>query len=309
MSEHASARVLEVSRLPLSGLALLAGLSVVWGLNWPVMKVVLAEVPVWWFRAACVSIGGLGLLTAAALSGGRVLPSPRDIGPLLLCAVFSIVGWHLLTAYGISLMPAGRASIIAYTMPLWAALFGALILREAITAPKVVGQIFGLAGLAFLMGPDVLALERAPIGALFMLTAAISWGLGTVLFKRTAWSTPIAATTGWMSLAGVLPITIGALLLEEPPDLAGLKTETWAAMGYVFFLGLVFGQWAFFRIVHMFPASVAAMSTLAVPVVGVISSTLMLGETVGTTDLIALALIAAALFSVLVVPALQRRAA
>ena len=112
-----------------------------------------------------------------------------------------------------------------------------------------------------------------------------------------------------MSLAGVLPITIGALLLEEPPDLAGLKTETWAAMGYVFFLGLVFGQWAFFRIVHMFPASVAAMSTLAVPVVGVISSTLMLGETVGTTDLIALALIAAALFSVLVVPALRRRAA
>jgi drug/metabolite transporter (DMT)-like permease len=66
---------------------------------------------------------------------------------------------------------------------------------------------------------------------------------------------------------------------------------------------MLFGQWAYFKIVHLFPASIAAIGTLAIPIVGVFSSALMLDEAVGISDLMALALICSALVSVLVPPA------
>ncbi len=104
------------------GLALVAGLTVVWGCNWPIMKIALAEAPVWWFRAACVITGGVGLLAITGLTGGSVFPRRREVPALVLCSIFAIVGWHVFTGYGVTLMPAGRASIITYTMPLWAAI-------------------------------------------------------------------------------------------------------------------------------------------------------------------------------------------
>jgi drug/metabolite transporter (DMT)-like permease len=305
MSTPTTASEAESQRLPARGLILLVGLTLVWGLNWPVMKIVLAEVPVWWFRGIAVPASGISLLLLTALSGARVLPHRNEIGALLFCALFAVVGWHLCTAYGISLMPAGRATIIAYTMPLWAALFGSLLIGERMTWTKLIGQACGFAGLMTLIGSDLVVLQKAPLGALFMLAAAMCWGMGTVLFKRTIWSVPVSAAIGWQLLAGAVPIALGALLVEVPFQPAQFKVVTWAAFAYVILLPMTFGQWAFFSMVKQLPASVAAMSTLAVPVISVYLSTLLLGETVALRDIIALGLICAALFAVLVVPALH----
>lgn len=305
MSTPTTASTPESQRLSAGSLTLLVVLTLVWGLNWPVMKVVLAEVPVWWFRGIAVPTSGISLLLLTALSGARVLPHRNEIGALLFCGLFAVVGWHLCTAYGISLMSAGRATIIAYTMPLWAALFGSVLIGERMTWPKLIGQVCGFAGLMALIGPDLIVLEKAPLGALFMLAAAMCWGMGTVLFKRTTWSVPVSAAIGWQLVAGAVPITLGAVLLEAPFQPADFQVLTWAAFAYVIFLPMTFGQWAFFSIVKQLPASVAAMSTLAVPVISVYLSTLLLGETVALSDVIALGLICVALFAVLVVPALR----
>ena len=286
---------------------LLAGLTLVWGCNWPVMKIALAEAPVWWFRSGCVIAGGAGLLAISALTGQHLLPRRDEVAKLVTCAAFAIVGWHLFTGYGLIYMPAGRASIIAQTMPVWAAVFSAILLGERLAATGAAGLVLGMAGLALLIGPDIVVVRAAPIGALLMLGAAISWGLGTVLFKRGQWSTSVAGTTGWLLLIGAVPITAGALVLEPFPDTARFSTATWLAIAYVFLLPMIFGQWAFYRIVNLFSPVVAAISTMLVPVIGVISSALMIAEPVGERDLAALGLVSAALFSVLVVPALGRR--
>ncbi|MGH6815209.1 MAG: DMT family transporter, partial [Hyphomicrobiaceae bacterium] len=143
--------------LPSTGLALLAGLTIIWGANWPVMKIVLSEVTVWWFRSACLVIGGVGLLTIAALMASSIRVPVAEFRPLLTCALFNIVGWHMCSGYGVLLMPAGRAAIIAYTMPVWAALFGKFMLGEPLTRAKLVGLGLGVAGLAVLIGPDLIA--------------------------------------------------------------------------------------------------------------------------------------------------------
>ena len=142
------------------------------GLNWPGMKIVLGEVSIWWFRAMSVIAGGAGLLTIVALTGQRFWPHRSEIRPILICTLFAVIGWHVFTGYGVALMPAGRASIIAFTMPVWAAILATWLLGEPVTAGKLAGLALGLAGLGVLIGPDLAALGSAPTGAMFMLGAA-----------------------------------------------------------------------------------------------------------------------------------------
>lgn len=294
------------SRLPTIGFVLLASLGLFWGLNWPGMKIALNELPVWWFRVISVWGGGIGLLMVSAVMGLKVWPSRSELGALLICTLFSIIGWHVMTGYGVSLMPAGRASIIAFTMPVWAALLASWLLGEAITLYKTLGLGLGLAGLAALIGPDMVALGAAPLGALFMLAASMSWAMGTILFKRFEWRSPVATLIGWQLVLGAVPITAGALVLEPLPEMTAISTEVWIALAYLIALPMIYCQWAYFYVVKIFPAAIAAIGTLAVPIVGVFSSALLLGESVGQPEVLALVLISAALFVVLVLPSLGR---
>ena len=283
---------------------LLAALSLFWGLNWPGMKIILSEMTVWWFRASCLLVGGTILMTISALSGNRCLLYRREIGPVLFCGCFAILGWMVCSAYGISLMPAGRASIIAFTMPLWATLIAAPVLGEPITANKLVGLGLGLAGLGVLVGHDLLILQRAPLGALFMLGAAITWAIGTVLVKRIDWQIPTLSNVAWQLLASAVPVTCIALLTEPLPDPGSLSPAAIVAIVYLFLFPMSFCQWAYFKTVGLLPASIAAIGTLTIPIIGVYSSHLILGEPVGAAELLALLLVLSALTLVLLLPAL-----
>ncbi|MGB5330784.1 MAG: DMT family transporter [Gammaproteobacteria bacterium] len=282
---------------------LLASLSLFWGLNWPGMKIILSELTVWWFRALCLIVGGCILMLVSALSGNRCKLRRQEIGPVLLCGSFAILGWMVFSAYGVSQMPAGRASIIAFTMPLWATLFAAYVLGERITMTKVAGLLLGLLGLGVLIGPDLLILKRAPVGAFFMLSAAISWAIGTVLLKKITWQVPTLSNIAWQLLLSSIPVTLVAAWSEPLPDLTTLSGSVVIALVYIFLFPMSFCQWAYFKTVGLLPASIAAIGTLMVPVIGVYSSYLILDEKVGIADLLALLLVLSALVLVLLIPA------
>ncbi len=256
----------------------------------------------WWFRASCLLIGGTALLSLSAASGNRLMLRRREVVPIAVCAVFNVCAWQIFSAYGVSLMPAGRASIIAFTMPLWASILSVWLLGEPITRSKVVGLVLGVSGLAVLIGPDLSIVQRAPLGPLCMLGAALGWGMGTVLFKRGGWDISVASCIGWQLLIGAVPVSIGALSLEAFPDVSEFSGRVWFALAYVYIFPMTFCQWAYLKTVHLFPASVAAIGTLMVPVVGVYSSSLLLSERVGFREVLALVLICLALAFVLVFP-------
>ena len=285
----------------------MAAVTVFWGANWPGMKIVLGEVPPWWFRTICLACGGAALLAISAASGNTLKVAAKDVRPMLLAAVFNMVGWHLFSAYGLTMVPAGRASIIAFTMPVWAALASIPLLGERLTLSVVAGLALGMAGLGVLIGHDIAVLGSAPVGAMFMLGAAISWGIGTVLFKLFDWQTPIATIIGWQLVLAAVPVGAGALLLEPAPDLMQLSGPAIIALLYVLAFPMVFCQWAYFKIVRMFPAVYAAVGVLAVPLVGVMSSLIVLGEPVGWREVMALLLVSSAIFTVLILPRLNRK--
>jgi drug/metabolite transporter (DMT)-like permease len=101
--------------------ALLAFVTFAWGFAWPVTKVAVEQVPVWPLRAGTTLIGGTGMLVLARLVGWKIALPRRELAWLALLAQFNVTGWCLFSAYGVSLMAAGRAGIIAFTMPIWAA--------------------------------------------------------------------------------------------------------------------------------------------------------------------------------------------
>jgi drug/metabolite transporter (DMT)-like permease len=305
-AEPRSAARVPAQTLPPLGFVLLAALALFWGGNWPAMKLALAEIEVWPFRSMCLLAGGGALLILSRLRGRSIRVPTREIRPLMICVVFNILGWHLFTGYGVSMIEAGRASIIAFTMPVWAALFSRFVLGEALTGAKLLGLALGVAGLAVLIGPDLTSLGAAPLGAASMLAAALSWGLGTVIMKRFLWTIPVGTLAGWQLLIGAVPITLGALAFGEYPDLTALSTPALLSLAYVLTVPMVFCHWAWFKLVRIFPAAIAATGTLAIPIVGVFSSALVLDEAVGLRELIALALVCSALVVVLVLPALGR---
>ena len=277
-----------------SGYLLILGVTIFWGVAWPAMKVALNEVPPWSFRTISLVCGGAGIMILARVKGLPLSVPREQLIPLLAVSLFNITGWHLGSAYGISLMMAGRAAILGFTMPLWATIIGYFILGEKITLSKIFALLLGMTGLIILLGPELYILEKAPYGPLCMVFAAVCWAMGTVLLKHFSWSIPILVLTGWQLILGSIPVVAGTLLLEPMLHPSELSVNALLAMLYVVAFPIIFCHWAWFSVVSIFPASVAAISVLAVPTIGVLSSALILGEHIGVIDIIALSLITSA---------------
>lgn len=282
--------------LSTGGILLLIALTIFWGLNWPMMKMALAEVPPWTFRSLCLIVGGSTLLLLTRLGGRPAVVAFDRLPQLGLVALFNITGWHLFSAHALLHTGGGRAAIIGYTMPLWASLISVLVLRVRLTAPQIWALALGMAALGLLIGGDLRTLGTAPIGTLLMLGGAICWAIGTVLVKKFDWAgMPVTALTGWQQLLGGVPIVIGWWLLEPWPDLMALGLPSAIGLFYAVFVAMVFCHTAYFKLVSLLPAHVAAISVLAVPVVGVVSSAWLLAEPVGPAEIGALVLVVSAL--------------
>jgi drug/metabolite transporter (DMT)-like permease len=290
-----TAASLEARRPAQGAFLLLVAISLFWGLNWPVMKLALGKIPVLPFRALCLLASGPAMLGIAALSGAGLRVPRREIAPLLVAALFNVTLWHIFTGVGVSLMPAGRASIIAYTMPAWASLLSALVLGERLTRRRLAGLGLGMAGLASLMLPSFESILAAPLGVLSMILAAFCWATGTVVMKRFPWSGSVAALTGWQICLGGVPIVLAALIIGPFPGLGAADGAAIAALAYIVVFGMIIGQWGWFVVLARLPVSVASISTLAIPVIGVLSSALLLGERLGASEITALMLVVAAL--------------
>lgn len=295
------------STLPASGLALLVLLALFWGFNWPIMKIVLTEWPVWTFRAICAASGAIGLFTIAGLMREKIRVPDGQWARLSAISFFNITGWNILAVYAVGYLPSGRAAILAFTMPLWGVILSRFMLDEKLTQRRLLGLGLGLSGLALLIGSEFAALRAAPIGALLMIGAAIMWAIGTVAMKRFPVSLGTTALTAWQMLLGGLPMAAGALLLDGDRFGGDFTLVPFLGVLYNMLVCFIFCYWAWFRIVSLVPVGISSLSTLMVPCVGVLSGALVLGERPGWQEYAALLLVIAALATVLLPARAARR--
>ncbi len=280
----------------------IAILTLVWGCNWPVLKLGVTEIPPLTFRSLTLPLAGIVILAAARASGESIAIPRAWWGRFAVLALFNITGWNGFVLFGVQALPAGRSAILGYTMPVWATLAALMVLHEPLGRRKAIGLVLGMIGMALLIGEDFALIRRSPFGAAMIITAAILWAIGTVLLRK--WKPPIAQVTlsGWMLLLGTLPLAVVAPLFDETgiaARLAGLSWPAWFAIGYNVFLAGSLANWAWFTLARTLPVAVSGLSSLPVPVVGVFAGMIVLGERPGAAEWLALAFVLGSLVAVL----------
>jgi drug/metabolite transporter (DMT)-like permease len=273
-----------------TGFLLLLTTALIWGVNWPVAKLIVSELPPFTARGGA-GIGGAALAFLAARARGERLGLPAAQAPrVLLLALLNVTSWIGLSTLALLWLPASETAILAYTMPIWSVAFAWPLLGERPSAARTSGLALGLLGVTVLIAGQPLGTSRAQWpGILCVLAAAAFWALGTVLSKRLPLRLPPIVGTAWQILAGTVPLTLVGLLLE-PADSSRVTLLGWAALGYngAFSFGLAYVTW--FGALRRLPASTAAVGTLLIPVIGVLSAALLLGEPFGLRQIAALML-------------------
>jgi drug/metabolite transporter (DMT)-like permease len=266
----------------------LAITSVGWGFNWPVTKYLLGELPPLTLRGGTGVIGAL-LLAALAIVRGESLKIDRALWPrLMLAALLNVTGWMVLMGLALLWLPASETALIAYTMPVWAAILAWPVLGERPTLLRTIALIMAFAGLAAIMGGNGLTASAAKLpGILMALGGAIGFALGTVLAKKYPLHLPPITTAAWQIGLGCFPITIVGLVIETTH--LGVLTEIgWMLLFYSTVVQFCVAYVAWFAALARLPASIAAIGTMAVPVIGVVVSALALHEPLGPGQIAAL---------------------
>jgi drug/metabolite transporter (DMT)-like permease len=274
------------------GLLALVIVIVAWGLTWPVNKVVLATLSPLWAVTLRSAIATLALFALTAWRGRITLPPRQDLPVLLSITLLHMVGFNLLTSWGLGLVPTGRTVVLAYTTPLWVTPGAALFLREPLTARRAIGVLIGLAGLVTLFNP--LALDWSDrdvvLGNLAILGGALLWALSILHIRAHPWTSTPFALIPWETLlatALLLPIA----LMTTPPTPAGWTTPFIALLLYLGIVGTAIAYWATATASRHLPAVTTSLGLLATPVVSVITATLWLGEPLTLTLVIAIVLV------------------
>jgi drug/metabolite transporter (DMT)-like permease len=281
---------------------LLAVLVIVWGAHWAVVKIGLGTIPPFTY-ATLRLLTGVAVLAALMQGAGRLsLPARSDVPIILSYGLLAVAMGIGMMNLALAFVPAGRSSILAYTLPLWVVPIMAVLARARPTRAEVVGLLLGLTGLALLLNP--LAIDWASpdvlLGSAMLLLGAMAGALALVHVRAHRWQGTPFDVQIWQLLVALVPMLVLALALE---------LERWAAMEwdprtvlvilYSGPLATAFAFWASQSITRAIGPMTTSIGYLAVPVVGILAGATVLSETVGPLDLLGLLVTSAGIVVVL----------
>jgi len=275
-------------RITSAGLMFLAITSVGWGFNWPVTKYLLSELPPLTLRGTTGVIGA-ALLAGLALLRGQSLRVPIEMWPrLVLAGLLNVTAWMVLMGLALLWLPASEAALIAYTMPVWASILAWPVLGERPTLLRTIALVMAFAGLGSIMGGNGLSASAAKWpGIVMALAGAIGFAVGTVLAKKAPIKLPPIPAAAWQIGLGCLPVAIAGLSIETT-NVTGITETGWVLLVYSVIGQFCIAYVSWFAALARLPASVAAIGTMAVPVIGVVASAFALHEPLGAGQIAAL---------------------
>jgi drug/metabolite transporter (DMT)-like permease len=272
--------------LPFGALALLA---LIWGYNWVVMKVGVRYSDPFTFAALRNFLGAVALFVVVAVRRGSLRPKAFWLTALFGLFQTSMAG---LSVWALYMGHAGKTSVLTYTMPFWILLIAWPVLGERIRGMQWVAVGLALAGLIFVLDPW--GLQGVP-ASILAVGGGLAWAIASVLFKviRKRHEVDLLSFTAWQSLIGSIPLIAVALLVDH-------KGPTWnasfvAALVYNVIAASAIAWLLWLYVLHSLPAGTAGISSLAIPIVGVIAAWVQLGERPGALEAVGMGLIVVAL--------------
>ena len=260
-----------------------------WALNWPLMKLLLQEWPPLFARGLAGVASSL-ILFSIAWGRRQSLHVPREAIPRLLFASFTnVFAWMGFGTVAMKFVPVGEGALIVYTMPIWATLLAWPLAGIRPTLMDAVALVLGIGGIAVLLGADGFAFDDGEIiGIALLFAAAILFAIGNIL-NRTPLPMPPLVVVAWQVGLGCLVMLVLGIAFEQP-DYGALTATGLACLVYMTLvpMGVCYLTW--FETLRRLPPSAASTGMLLVPLIGVISAAIILGEPLGVREVVAMAL-------------------
>ncbi len=281
--------------------AILLVLALIWGGAFYFISVAVREVPPITYVWLRISFAALALWLYVWWRGGALgLPGWAWRSILLLALINNVIPF-LLFGWGQTQIASGLASILNATTPIWGVIVAHLFTSdEKMTPRKISGVLVGFAGVAVMLGPDLLtSLGGDSLAQLACLAASLSYALAGVWARRFKGQkiSPLAVSTGQLT-AGALVMLPLALLIDRP-WLQPMPSA--GALGAIIVLAVVcsaLGYVLYFRLIDSAGATNALLVTLLVPPVAIFLGWLLLKEAMAPRDFAGLGLIALGLAAI-----------
>jgi drug/metabolite transporter (DMT)-like permease len=274
-----------------AALLLFAVAIVTWGLNWTVTKTLVHSVSPLWTTAIRSAIATAALFVLLLARGDLILPRRGDVPVILSVALLHMGAFSAFVAFGIQFVPVGRSIVLGYSTPLWVAPAAWLFLSEPLSRSRLAGVGLGLAGLATLFNP--LAFDwsdrNALIGNGLILLAAVCWAANILYVRAHTWISSPFQLVFWQALLATAVLSMLALSIEGTPRIV------WSpALAGTFLYagcGAALAHGAMVMVNRSLPAVTTSLGLLATPLVGVATSAICLGEPIGISLILAMAMI------------------
>ena len=267
-------------------IAMAVGLTIIWGLNFVIIRFGLDHFPPLFFATLRFVIAGLPVLFVSrpALPMGRMLA----ISMTLFVAQFGFLFPAMQVGY-----PPGLASLTLQVQGFFTVLMAAAVLRERPKPRNLLGMAIAFSGLA-VIASTVGVGGVTPLGLGLILLSALGWAAGNVILRGSP-SVDIFPLISWISLLAVGPLLALSLALEgSAADWRAVTGMTWSGLGALAYVAVpttILGFYIWGQLLKRYPAGLVAPFTLMVPVTGTLSAYLILGETFSLTRILGMGLI------------------
>ena len=269
-------------------------LTIVWALNWTVMKVALDFSGPFAFSALRYAVGTLVLFALLAFRPANLRPPPWR--PTLVIGLTQIAAFQTFAQLALVEGGAGKTALLSYTLPFWVVPLAWWWLHEKPGWLRWICIAVAAAGLVCILAPwhhigDPLSITLA-------LASGLVWAIGTVISKRVFEQHPEVTPlqlTAWSMLIGTVVLVILGLVVPERP--IHWTTSYLLAIAYSGFLSSSIGWALWSLVVQRLPANVSGLTSLAVPVAGVLFAWWLLHERPSLAEWIGIALIGVALLA------------
>jgi len=266
-------------------------LALIWGYNWVVMKIALAYAPP--FKFAALRAGGAAIFMLLLLRMRHKPLRPPMPARVAWLGLFQTIGFVSLTSFALYLGHAGMTAVLVYTMPFWVLILAVPLLGETLSGLKLTAGALGFVGLICILQPW----NHPPdlTSTLLATGAGLDWAVAVVIAKKIrvddTWQ--LVAVNAWQLVLGSAALAVAAILVPAPPIRWAPAFDV--ALAYNVFLGTSVAWLLWLFILQRLPAGSSGLSALVIPVVGVLSAWIQLGDRPGRWEAAGIAVVIAAL--------------
>ena len=271
--------------------AALALLTLIWGSNWIVMKLALANADPVVFNVQRTWVA-VAVLFAALLAQRKAM-MPRGGWAIVVTGFLQTTVNFGATTMALAGGGAGRTSVLVFTMPFWTFLIAWPVLHERVRGAQWLAIVAAFAGLALVVEPWNWQGDLAP--RLWAVLSGFGWAAGTVATKyyQKRQRLDMLNFMAWQMAVGVLPLTLLPLFIDCAPTQWSVTQAL--LLVHVGAVSTAVGFLLWIAILRILPAGTASLNMFAIPVIALISSMAVFGERLAPTEWLGIASIGAGL--------------